>query len=76
MSFNKSEKHNQLAQEFVQKVGRETDTMPELMVVTESLILSSMLMLIRVHGFAPSAASMIMESALQRATERLAVIEK
>lgn len=65
-----SDDHNQLTKEVIGLVGNRTTTMPELMVVFESLILAVLLMLVRLYGQKPSAASVLVETALQRATER------
>lgn len=66
------DRHNQLATEFVQTAGRNTSTDAELMVVVESTLLASMLLLVKLYGMAPPHASMMMEAALQNATERFA----
>jgi len=65
-----SENHNRLAREFVQLVGTETHSGPELMVVMESAMLGTMLLLVRLYGVKPTDASIYLEAALQRATER------
>lgn len=67
-----SERHNRLATEFVQMAGRQTDNGAELMVVVESTMLASLLLLVKVYDTSPSAASAMMESALHKATERFA----
>jgi len=65
-----SDNHNQLTKEVVGLLGNRTKTMAEMMVVTESVILAVLLLLVRLYGQKPSAASVLMETALQRATER------
>lgn len=72
MTDSPSERHNRLAAEFVQKAGRETASGAELMVVVESTMLAAMLLLVKVYETNPSSASALMESALQKATERFA----
>lgn len=57
MTDSPSNRHNRLAAEFVQKVGRETSNGAELMVVVESTMLASMLLLVKVYGTDPSHAS-------------------
>lgn len=65
-----SDKHNDLAREFVMKVAGETRTHSEMMVVVESVILATMLVTTRRDGFAPKQAAEFVESAVQAATER------
>jgi hypothetical protein len=69
-----SEKHNRLAREFVMMAGRETRDQAELMVLVESAITASMLLLVRQHSLNPSHASTFIESAVQNATERFSQI--
>lgn len=64
------DKHNELTRDFVFKVGRETTSFSEVMVVLESTILASMLLMQKAHGVAPSTCSELIESAVHRATER------
>ncbi len=71
-----SERHNQLVQEFVMKAGRATANQSELMVVLESTILASMLLLSKVHGVRPSVAAGLVEAAVQRGVERFAEQER
>lgn len=72
MTDSPSEIHNRLAREFVMKAGKETESQAELMVVIESTMLASLQLLTRLYQQSPSHASIFMESALQRATERFA----
>jgi hypothetical protein len=67
-----SERHNKLAAEFVQMAGRNTANGAELMVVVESTMLASLLLLVKAYDTSPSAASAMMEAALHAATERFA----
>ena len=62
--------HNRLARDFVMMAGKETDTHAELMVVIESTMLASLQLLTKLYGKSPAHASVFMEAALQRATER------
>ena len=64
--------HNRLARDFVMMAGKETDTQAELMVVIETTMLASLQLLTRLYGQSPAHASIFMEAALQRATERFA----
>ena len=67
-----SNKHNTLVAEVAKQIGGGTHTAPELMVVIESVMLSAMLLLVRLYGKKPKDASIYLEAALQRATERFA----
>ena len=67
-----SERHNKLAAEVVQMAGRQTDNGAELMVVVESTMLASLLLLVKVYDTSPSTASAMMEAALHKATKRFA----
>ena len=69
-----SEKHNRLATEFVMMAGRETSDQSELILLVESAITASMLLLVRQHGLKPNHASTFIESAVQNATERFSKI--
>lgn len=62
--------HNQLARDFVAMAGTKTNNQDELLVVVESAILASMHLLVRMYGTKPEHASILMEAALQNATER------
>ena len=68
--MNASDKHNQLAKEFVKMAGIETRSQEELLVVIESSILATMHLLTKMYGVKKSHASIFLESALQNATER------
>ncbi len=70
--MNASDKHNTLVTEVVKQLGSGTHSVPELMVVIESIILSALLLLVRLYGQKPKDASIYLEAALQRATERFA----
>lgn len=70
MSQHASETHNRLAKEFVTMAGTQTSSTAELMVVVESALLASMHLLVRLYGVKPGDASIYMEAALNRATER------
>jgi hypothetical protein len=67
-----SDRHNRLAEDFVQMAGRGTQSSAELMVVAETTMLASMRLLVMLYDVNPSSASALMEAALQRATERFA----
>lgn len=67
-----AERHNRLAREFAMKAGHETDSSGELMVVLESTIFASMLLLHKLYGVSPAASVEMVESAIHRATERFA----
>lgn len=64
------ETHNKLAREFVVQVAGETYSREEMMVVIESTIFATMLILVKLYGETPGVASAFLESALQNATER------
>lgn len=70
------DKHNELAREFVHRVIRETDTYSQMMVVIETTILATLLTLKGRHGFDAGAASAMVESAVQAATERFVEKER
>lgn len=65
-----AEKHNELAVEFVRKVGHGTDKASEIAVVLETIILGSMRLMSGLHGASPRVASGMVEAAVQRALER------
>ena len=67
-----SDKHNELAREFVMKVVRETKTHSELMVVVESAVLAAMVVSRKVYGYAPAGCVEMVEMAVQQATTRFA----
>lgn len=67
---NASERHNRLAREFVMKAGHETATYSELMVVIESTIFATMLLMQKLHGLTAEVSAEMVESAVHRATER------
>lgn len=67
-----SDIHNQLAREFIMKAGTETHSHAELMVVVETTMLASLQLMTKLYGKKPGDASIFMEAALQRATERFA----
>lgn len=62
--------HNQLARDFVTMAGTKTHSQDELLVVVESAILASMHLMVSLYGAKPAQASVLMEAALQSATER------
>lgn len=66
--------HNKLAVEFVMMAGKNTNSHAELMVVIESTMLASINLMTAIYEIPPSHASVYMEAALQRATERFAAI--
>lgn len=70
MSESPSDKHNRLARDFVMTAGKETESYSELLVVVESTMLASLQLLTKLYGKSPAHASIFMEAALQRATER------
>jgi hypothetical protein len=65
-----SERHNALVREFIELAGRETSSMPELMVVVESVITAAMLLNVRLHGLQPHVATGLVDAAVHAATER------
>ena len=67
-----SDVHDRLAREFVMKVAAETKDFAELMVVIESAVTASMVLLVRVHGFTPGNAAEMVEAAIGQAMERFA----
>lgn len=56
--------------------GKETKTESDLLVVVESTMLAALLLMVRQHGRKPAHASILLEAALQRATERFAEANK
>lgn len=68
--MNAAATHNQLARDYVAMVGSKTHSQDELLVVVESAILASMHLMVRMYGAKPAHASVLMEAALQNATER------
>lgn len=67
---SRTEIHNELGRTFVSVVGRNTSNPAELMVVLESALLATMLLLNRAHGVSPAASVEFIELAIHRATER------
>ncbi len=65
-----SETHNRLAREFVMKIGGQTKTHAELMVVIESVVLASMVLSYRLYGVSKYASAEMIEEAINRAIER------
>ena len=65
-------KINALAAEIVTKLGKETESLGELMVVVESSLMGVLILLSDLYGSSPDAASAILEAAVQEATERFA----
>jgi hypothetical protein len=65
-----SETHNRLAKEFVMMAGQQTHSQEELLVVVESMMLASLHLLTKLYRVQPSHASVFLEAALNRATER------
>lgn len=68
--MNATDKHNRLAREFVMRVAAETNSYSEMLVVVESMILASLLLLHRRNGFKPATSTEMIESAVLAATER------
>lgn len=66
------ETHNRLVRDMVMKMGRETHSYSELMILVESFILSAMLLNARLYDCSPAVASGLVEAAVQRAIERFA----
>lgn len=75
-AMDKTDIHNRLGREFVMKAGRETADYASLLVVIESVIFATMLLLCRLYHFSPSSSTAMVEMAFQRATERFAEQEK
>lgn len=69
------EKHNELAKQFVTMAGTQTKSQDELLVVVESALLASMHLLVRLYGAKPRNASILLEAALQNATERFSKVQ-
>lgn len=69
-----SDTHNQLARDFVAMAGTKTHSQGELLVVVESAMLASMHLLVKLYGAKPHHTSILMEAALQNATERFSSI--
>lgn len=67
---NPADTHSRLAREFVMMAGHQTQSQAELMVVIETTMLASLKLLTALYGQSPAHASIFMEAALQRATER------
>lgn len=65
-----AEKHNQLARGFVLTVASETSDYAETLVVIESVILATMLVLQERDGFSPSESTEMVEAVVQAAIER------
>jgi hypothetical protein len=65
-----AQRHNDLGREFVEKAGRETSSFSELLVVVESAILATMLLLTKRDGIAPRDAAVLVDEAVKAATER------
>lgn len=76
MSDRSAHTHNQLADEFVQKAGRATHNDAELLVVIESTMLATLQLLTRLYGVRETDASIYLERALHRATERFSELNK
>ena len=68
--MNPADTHNQLARDFVTLAGTKTRNQEELLVIVESALLAAMHLLVRMYGAKPQHASILMEAALQNATER------
>lgn len=66
------ERHNQLAVEFVRKIGSGTTKTSEIAVVLETIIFGSMRLMSGLYGVTPQVASGLVEAAVQRAVERYA----
>lgn len=75
MSQSASDRHNQLAHDFVMKVVGETKTHAELMVVIESDILAAMLVSRRAYGLSAAGSVEMVEMAIQQAATRFAAAE-
>lgn len=71
-----SSNHDQIVSQIVGVIGNRTRSAAELMVVIESIILAVLLLLVRLHSHKPTSASVLMETALQRATERFSEKQK
>ena len=74
MADSSSDRHSQLTSEFITKVAGNTRSQSEMMVVVESMILGAMLISTRAHGLRPAASVEMIETAVQRATERFAEV--
>jgi hypothetical protein len=69
-----SDSHNQRTAEFIQTILRDAlkdgGGYPEIMVIVESLLLGVMLVNVKHFGMNPHVSVEMVESAVQRATER------
>lgn len=70
-----AQRHNELAREFIMKVAGNTGSHAEMMVVIESVLFGSMLIMQRQYGFTPAITVEFIEAALLQATERFAARE-
>jgi hypothetical protein len=70
MSDDAAQRHNELSRKFVEEIGREARSMPELMVVVESILLATMLLLNKRDNISPRHAAGLVDEAVHRATER------
>lgn len=66
------ERHNKTAKDIVFILGRETESIGELCVVTESVLMGVMLLLADLHKCQPHAATALAEAAFAEATRRFA----
>lgn len=64
--------HNRLARGFVIEVAAQTDNQAQMMVVLESVIFASLLILTERDGMTPQAATVMMDECAQEAGRRLA----
>jgi hypothetical protein len=70
-----AEKHDALARAFVHRAGRETASAEELLVVLESVVVGTMLLLTRLHDCRADVADGMIEAARARAFERFVEME-
>ncbi len=70
-----SEKHNQLSRDFVTRIAAQTDNSSEMMVVIESVILATLLILKKRDGFTAAGSAQMIETAIQAAVERFVAME-
>lgn len=69
---SRAAKHDKLARDFVMNVVRETESYSDLMVVVESSILATLMVLNRQYDFSRQHSVEMVEVAIQQATARFA----
>ncbi len=67
---DKTQRHDLLAREFITKVAGKTESFSELMVVVESSLFGTLMIMEKLHGFKPSHSVEMVEAAVLQAVER------